>query len=125
MASEERTENYNDDLKRMAEKLGTTPPPPQAIETPTGETSQINQILSGWGNRIKDAFGVLDAETKELSRLRLLHCNSCYMRTSNTCDPRKSMTNNITGETVKGCGCNIAAKSMSPTSLCPLGKWDK
>ena len=45
MASEERTENYNDDLKRMAEKLGTTPPPPQAIETPTGEASQINQIL--------------------------------------------------------------------------------
>ena len=125
MASEERTENYNDDLKRMAEKWGTTPPPPQAIETPTGEASQISQILSGWGNRIKDAFGVLDAETKELSRLRLLHCNSCYMRSGNACDPRKSMTNNITGEIVKGCGCNISAKSMSPTSSCPLGKWDK
>jgi len=35
------------------------------------------------------------------------------------------MKNNQTGEVVRGCGCNISAKSMSPNSLCPLDKWDK
>ena len=120
MASEDKTQNFNEDLN----KINNTPPP-SSIETPQEETSQISQILSGWGNRFKDVFGLLDAETKEISRLRLIHCNSCYMRTNNSCDPRKQMKNNITGEVVKGCGCNISAKSMSPHSICPLGKWDK
>lgn len=115
MASEERTENYSS---------GPTPPPP-SIPTPVSEVSQISQILSGWGNRIKDAFGVLDEETKEMSKKRMLICNTCYMRTGNTCDPRKSMKNNITGEIARGCGCNISAKSMSPASKCPLDRWDK
>ena len=123
MASEDKTQNYNEDLKRMATKLGITPPP-HSIETPKEETSQISQILSGWGNRIKDVFGVLDEETKELSRKRLLYCDSCLMRSGNTCDPRISMRNDVTGEEVRGCGCNISAKSMSPHSSCPLSKWD-
>lgn len=114
MASEDTTQNFNEDSNK-----------PQPISTPKPADSQLNQILSGWGNRIKDAFGVLDEETKTLSERRLLHCNSCYMRTGNTCDPRKSMTNNKTGEVARGCGCNIAAKSMSPTSACPLGIWDR
>jgi len=114
MASEDKTQNFNEDLNK-----------PQPISTPESEASQISQILSGWGNRIKDAFGMLDDETKALSEKRLLHCNTCYMRTGNTCDPRKSMTNNITGEVARGCGCNISAKSMSPSSKCPLYKWDK
>ena len=25
----------------------------------------------------------------------------------------------ITGQTVKGCGCGLAAKTLSPTSRCP------
>ena len=62
MASEDRTQDYNDDLKRMSNKLGI--PTPQSIETPITETSQLSQILSGWGNRIKDTFGILDEETK-------------------------------------------------------------
>jgi hypothetical protein len=123
MASEDRTQDYNDDLKRMSNKLGI--PTPQSIETPITETSQLSQILSGWGNRIKDTFGVLDEETKLMSEKRLLHCNVCYMRTGNTCDPRKKMKDDATGEIVTGCGCNISAKSMSPHSSCPLNKWDK
>ena len=71
MASEDRTQDYNDDLKRMSNKLGI--PTPQSIETPITETSQLSQILSGWGNRIKDTFGILDEETKLMSEKRLLH----------------------------------------------------
>jgi len=112
MPSEDKTQNFN----------GI---PPQPITTPIPETSQIGQILSGWANRIKDTFGVLDEETKAMSTARMLHCNTCYMRTGNTCDPRKSMKNSVTGEIAKGCGCNISAKSMSPGSRCPLDKWDK
>ena len=123
MASEDKTQEYNDDIKRMSEKLGI--PTPQSIETPKEETSQISQILSGWGNKIKEHFGVLDKETKEMSEKRLFLCNTCYMRSGNTCDPRKQMKNNQTGEVVRGCGCNISAKSMSPHSACPLEKWDK
>jgi len=128
MPSVDNTQNFNDDLKRMSEKLNAMTPP--AIITPkqqpkTVEGSVISQILFGWGNKIKDHFGVLDDETKEMSRLRLEKCHSCYMRTKGSCDPRKSMTNNQTGEKVRGCGCNISAKSMSRTSRCPLGKWDK
>jgi len=118
MAAEDRTQNYNDDLKRMSEKLGVPSPP--AIET-----SQISQILIGWGNRIKDKFGLLDEKTKEISRERLLLCNVCDMRSGNTCDPRKQMMNKHTGNLVKGCGCNISAKSMSPEPACPLYIWDK
>ena len=124
MASEDKSQNYNSDIERMAEKLNVQPPQP--IETPKEETaSQLSQILSGWGNRVKDAFGMLDDETKAMSEARLKHCDGCYMRTNNTCDPRKSMKNNVTGQVVTGCGCNISAKSMSRMSRCPLGKWDK
>lgn len=49
----------------MSNKLGI--PTPQSIETPITETSQLSQILSGWGNRIKDTFGILDEETKLMS----------------------------------------------------------
>lgn len=117
MASEDKTQNFNEDLNKMT-------PPPSNIEVPKEETSQLSQILSGWGNKIKDTFGMLDEETKEISRKRLVHCDSCYMRSGTACDPRKQMKNNVTGEIVRGCGCNISAKSMSPHSSCPLGKWD-
>jgi len=46
------------------------------------------------------------------------------MRSGHKCDPRKQGKNVKTGNTVNGCGCNIAAKTMSPGSSCPLGKWE-
>lgn len=38
MASEDKTQNFNEDLNK-----------PQPISTPESEASQISQILSGWG----------------------------------------------------------------------------
>jgi len=45
------------------------------------------------------------------------------MRSGHKCDPGKQGKNVKTGNMVNGCGCNIAAKTMSPGSSCPLGKW--
>lgn len=83
----------------------------------------INHIIEGWANVVKDKFNVLDPETKDMAALRMGNCDVCYIRTNNTCDPKKSGMNLATGKIEKGCGCNIAAKTMSPHSKCPLGKW--
>lgn len=85
--------------------------------------AQINEILDGWGNLIKNTFGILDDQTKQLAEQRLMFCDSCTIRTSNTCDPNKSIVHVKTGNWVKGCGCNISAKTLSRKSQCPAGKW--
>lgn len=84
---------------------------------------KINEILDGWGNLLKSNFGLLDDETRELAEKRLLFCNACEIRTGNTCDPHKTIAHILTNELKKGCGCNIAAKTLSRKSECPAGKW--
>lgn len=83
----------------------------------------INHIITGWANVVKDKFNVLDPETKDLAAKRMLMCDLCYLREANKCSPNKKGMNLRTGEIVKGCGCNIAAKTLSPSSKCPLEKW--
>jgi hypothetical protein len=85
--------------------------------------SKISEILTGWGHLIKDRFDALDPEIKALSEDRLQACNVCNLRTGTICDPRRVEPHLVTGNLTKGCGCNIAAKSLSPGSKCPLGKW--
>jgi hypothetical protein len=121
MASEKRTQSYGDKKVEIAKKFNI--PTPQPILTPEEQPSQINQIFTGWANYIKDKFDSLDPEVKALSEKRLVHCDNCHMRTSHKCDPRKVGTHVETGQQIHGCGCNIAAKTMSPGSSCPLGKW--
>jgi len=84
---------------------------------------QLKEILDGWGNRIKDSFGLLNEEIKIMAEIRLEQCNSCSMRTNNVCDPNKKLKHIVTEQLVNGCGCNIAAKTLSPDSECPAGKW--
>jgi hypothetical protein len=83
----------------------------------------IRDIIEGWANVVKDRFNQLDPDTKRLSEDRLLLCDSCDIRTGNTCDPRKKGEHVATGQLVGGCGCNISAKTLSTNSKCPLGKW--
>lgn len=85
--------------------------------------SKIIEIIEGWGNVIKDQFDAVDPVTKEVSKKRLLECNTCDIRVGNTCSPNKWGINILTEQRAKGCGCNIAAKTLSPSSQCPLGKW--
>ena len=83
----------------------------------------VEHIITGWANVVKDKFNILDPETKDMAADRMQLCNMCYLRTGNTCDPKKGGMNLKTGQIEKGCGCNIAAKTLSPQSKCPLAKW--
>lgn len=84
---------------------------------------KISEILEGWGNHMKDQFHVLDPAIKNISRQRLERCDTCRVRDGAKCSPNKSDVHVQTGEITKGCGCYVAAKSMSLQSTCPLGKW--
>lgn len=84
---------------------------------------KLNEILDGWGNLVKNTFGILDEQTKKIAEQRLLHCDVCHIRTVNTCDPNKAIEHVQTKEWVRGCGCNISAKTLSRKSKCPAGKW--
>lgn len=90
-----------------------------------GMISKLNEILEGWANVVKDHFNAVDPQTKEKSRKRLFICNGCSMRQGNMCSPHIFGYHIETNERKNGCGCNISAKSLSPSSICPLGKWDK
>ena len=85
--------------------------------------SVVEQILTGWGNLVKSHFVDLEPNLKAESEKRLTTCNSCDMRNGGTCSPNKTGIHVITGEEVRGCGCRLAAKALSPGSVCPLGKW--
>ena len=85
--------------------------------------SQIKQILEGWGTVIKDQFKAVDPVTKAISQKRLQFCDDCSLRQGNTCSPQIYGYHIITNERKNGCGCNISAKTLSPSSQCPLGKW--
>jgi len=84
---------------------------------------KLNEILDGWGNLIKSNFGLLDEKYRLMAEKRLILCNSCPIRTNNTCDPNKMILNKKNNQMVSGCGCNISAKTLSPQSQCPAGKW--
>ena len=84
---------------------------------------KIVEIIEGWANVVKDQFDAVDPVTKAVSKKRLLECNSCSLRQLNTCSPLLYGNHIITGERKNGCGCNIAAKTLSPSSQCPLDKW--
>ncbi len=85
----------------------------------------VEHILRGWANYVKDTFNILPDDLKEMSAKRLQHCDICEIRTNKSCDPWKEGKHVVTGEIVRGCGCNIAAKSMVPEAECPMGKWEE
>ena len=85
--------------------------------------SQIREIIEGWANVIKDQFDAVDPVTKAVSKKRLEECDPCGLRQGNTCSPSMYGYHIITNERKSGCGCNISATTLSPSSQCPLGKW--
>ena len=84
---------------------------------------QINEILTGWGNVVRDKIGLLDTQTRIISIQRMQICDECPMRDGNRCDPNRWGTHVKTGIKTRGCGCSLSAKTLSPESECPLGKW--
>ena len=84
---------------------------------------QIHEILTGWGNVVKERLGTLDTETRIMGVQRMMICDECPMRDGNRCDPNRWGYHVETKERVRGCGCALSAKTLSPESKCPLGKW--
>ena len=85
----------------------------------------INQIINGWANLLKDKLGLLDPKFKEVAELRLMNCHKCHIRDGLICSPNRKGINIVTGKLTKGCGCVITAKVMAEDSFCPLLKWKK
>ena len=84
---------------------------------------QINQIIEGWGNLVKDKLNLLHPPIKAVAESRLKICDACSIRKNNICDTNQTITNIQTKKLVKGCGCNIAAKTLAMAAQCPAGKW--
>jgi hypothetical protein len=83
----------------------------------------ISNIIRGWGNIILDELDFLNPVIKEKAEERLNICDTCPLRTNNKCDKTKKGINIETGEEVYGCSCNLTAKALDPSSMCPLHKW--
>jgi hypothetical protein len=116
MPIEKKTHNYSEEIRKAAELLGLN-------KKANTESSQIQQIFTGWANVVKDKFNLLDNETRALAENRMKICNSCELRVGGTCSPNKTGKHMVTGVETKGCGCGLAAKTLSPESHCPLAKW--
>lgn len=118
MAIEKKTNKYG-----FVGSAKTSFKPRKLTPAQQKQPSQIEQILTGWGNLVKSHFVDLAPDLKAESEKRLNICNSCNMRNGGTCNPNQVGTHVITGQQVRGCGCRLAAKALSPGSVCPLGKW--
>ena len=98
--------------------------------------AKLQDILNGWGNELKDKFGLLSPDVKAISEHRLSKCDDCYLRQEDRCSSNKQDFAvrhfmykgkfRLKGQLYYGCGCNIVAKSKCTTAncQCPLGKWD-
>ena len=93
----------------------------------------IKGIITGWANLGLDYFNLLKPELKQVAERRLMVCNTCPMRSGNTCSKKTSMAavktfiykgeERIKGQSYSGCGCNLSAKTIDPEQICPIGKW--
>lgn len=70
--------------------------------------SKLEEIIEGWKNNITRD----NVDVEKLSTARLTICNGCSLNMSGICNPMMG-----------GCGCLLSAKTRSPKSKCPKGKW--
>lgn len=70
--------------------------------------SKAAEIASGFGNLLKDKFGLTSEEERRLFNSRLEICNNCEHGQGVRC---------------KLCGCVIVAKTKSVHSECPDKLW--
>ena len=85
--------------------------------------SKIKEIVDGHINELKSKVGLVDTNKEEIFKVRAKICNSCPLKTSNTCSTRKWINPNTMDVSnvsksgyVKGCGCRLSAKQKSPSS---------
>lgn len=83
----------------------------------------LKNILQGWGNWALSQFKLANPKIVQMSKMRLLICDICEIRSGHICNPKKQGVNVKTKEIKNGCGCAIPPKTLSPDSKCPLDKW--
>lgn len=87
---------------------------------------KLEEIIQGWKNL------TLNKEV-DLSKSRLTICSSCSLNTNGVCNRNlkgKAVTTFLYNDEIRnlgkeynGCGCPLKAKTSSPNTKCPLGKW--
>ncbi len=95
--------------------------------------NKLKEILNGWTNLALDELDLLDEDIKQEGERRAEICNSCPMRTGNTCDPNKVLPAikdfvynsepRFKGKIYRGCGCPLKPKVLSTKSQCPIGNF--
>lgn len=97
-------------------------------------TKKFKEIIEGWGNHI---FG--NEKIKEVASKRAFICANCPLNTHGVCDSDKKgiavvdfeynttlgAEQRVKGQEYNGCACPLTQKTKSPTSKCPIGKWEK
>ena len=95
------------DIKNK-EIYGDVPTPYSLIEKIFNFTLMIlKNILQGWGNWALSQFKLAKPEIVQMSKMRLLICDMCEIRSGHICNPKKQGVNVKTKEIKNGCGCAI------------------
>lgn len=89
------------------------------------DVSKLNygNIAKGWYKKlILNPFNLLPQHEVLQSKIRKSFCDNCPLNSNGWCDTSKEELD-INGEMVKGCGCELEAKQLSPTEHCPRLLW--
>lgn len=91
---------------------------------------KLKEITQGWINTIWE-----NPEIEKEAYKKAQICSNCPLNKNNICDSDTEGEVVIDfvygeeerkkGEKKKGCGCFLVAKTRSPKSQCPLGKFEK
>ena len=80
-------------------------------------------IIKGWYRKlVLKPFNLLPQHEVLQSKIRKSFCDNCPLNSNGWCDTSKEELD-INGEMVKGCGCELEAKQLSPTEHCPRLLW--
>lgn len=119
---EEYLEKTRKVLQQNGVKVTVTVTKKSELKEPSLETkasNQLSQIATGWANVL-----FKDKVVEHLAEARMNICNVCsaFNKETNKCDSSRSVKH-AKGYSVNGCGCPLQAKTRSPSSNCPAGKW--
>lgn len=82
---------------------------------------KVVDIGDGVMNKGKEVIGILEEERIKEKERRLKICSLCSLNDNGYCSSKRY--EEVLGQRVYGCGCNLELKSLSKNSKCPLGKW--
>lgn len=80
-------------------------------------------IAKGWWNKIiGKMFNTIPYYVRQQEVIRKSYCDNCPLNTNGWCDTSKE-AEDINGNIVNGCGCQLEAKRLTPDQECPRLLW--